>query len=148
MLHIKYPKEWVVLVKCKIEFVKQKRNSTQEGAYLVLSTKCYSLSSLLKYQNLKNLEKLSYRRQEKKVADLGTFGGFVLDFTLFIYQQIIPFLTEISWSSGLRHQVSNQDILQFCGSIPSPAIFFFIKLIFHSVFFYLLILKNIFSSFS
>ena len=23
--------------------------------------------------------------QEKKVADLGTFGGFVLDFTMFIY---------------------------------------------------------------
>ena len=25
------------------------------------------------------------QQQEKKVADLGTFGGFVLDFTMFIY---------------------------------------------------------------
>ena len=35
-----------------------------------------------------------------------------------------------------------QDILQFCGSIPSLAIFFFIKLIFHSLFFYVLIFKK------
>ena len=46
-----------------------------------------------------------------------------------------PYLIEIWWSSGLRHQVSNQAILQVCGSIPSLAIFFFIKLIFHSIFF-------------
>ena len=26
-----------------------------------------------------------YSTQEKKVADLGTFGGFVLNFTMFIY---------------------------------------------------------------
>ena len=27
----------------------------------------------------------AHLHQEKKVADLGTFGGFVLDFTMFIY---------------------------------------------------------------
>ena len=41
----------------------------------------------------------------------------------------------ISWSSGLRHQDSNEAILQVCGSIPSLAQYFFIKLIFHELLF-------------
>ena len=52
----------------------------------------------------------------------------------------------ISWSSGLRHQDSNEVILQVCGSIPSPAQYFFIKLIFHELLFSFLkfIKKNIY----
>ena len=49
------------------------------------------------------------------------------------------------WSSGLRHQDLNKVILQVCGSIPSPAQYFFIKLIFHELLFsFLKFIKNIF----
>ena len=51
----------------------------------------------------------------------------------------------ISWSSGLRHQDLSKVILQVCGSIPSPAQYFFIKLIFHELLFsFLKFIKNIF----
>ena len=39
------------------------------------------------------------------------------------------------YSYGLRHQVSEQDILKFCGSIPSLAIFFFHKINFSLIIF-------------
>ena len=58
-------------------------------------------------------------RRQKKSTRFGHFGGFLLDFPIFIYWQLNQHPIEISWSSGLSHQVSNQDILQFCGSIPS-----------------------------
>ena len=95
--------------------------------------------------NMQKLLAYLSTRQEQRVGHFRDFLAHLCFFLQFIYNKFNLQLIGISWSSGLRHQDSNKVILQVCGSIPSPAQYFFIKLIFHELLFsFLKFIKNIF----
>ena len=86
-------------------------------------------------------------RQEQKVGHFRDFLVHFCFFLQFMYDKFNHQLIGILWSSGLRHQDSNEVILQVCGSIPSPVQYFFIKLFFHELLFSFLKFIKIFLCF-